>query len=436
MREVLRRSWNHTHRLGQTAQDGRRGLFRPNHTTAARSFPSGLDLTALNRAWHAVQVRHPALLSAWDPDGSDWFVDCCRPADLILLAQAVDPAAADVALKAECARPFDLEWGPAARLVVVPGGDGVRLALTVEHLVSDGWSLDLLVRDLAWHYRLERGSDRRPPPPVARSFQDVVRAQNDFVASASGRRLLDLEAARLRAVGAVPAMPVAGFTPAGTVRHECLGAVTRRVDGRLRAALQRLGRPYRLTALNVMNAALHQALHARSGGERVATTLSTANRNVVATHRTVGWFASKVVLVTEPAGRPDPVTYLPHFRDRFLDALDASRMPWPAVIARMDPASLGRNPQVPYVTFNGRSRSMRRIGGTGPTDPGEAGFGEPLPLSLRWHDAAIATFWDEDEDGVEVSIDVKLDWYDLASVAALWDVLEDRMTAWAGSVAG
>ncbi|MFB8167461.1 condensation domain-containing protein [Kitasatospora purpeofusca] len=429
MRETLRASWNHRHRLGQTREDAERGVFNPHHSTLPLVLHGTLDTAALNRAWHAVQRRHPALLSGFDADRALWHVGAAEPQDLRRLPAGADEEADRAAVREAVIEPFDLVDGPVARLVVLPRSpQETYFALVTEHMVSDGWSLNALIRDLAVLYGQEVGAAVPPLPPVELPFQEFVRRQNLAVDSPAGRAALARLAARLDGVGAIPAMPVEGFSGATGIRYEENEDFVRRLPGGLCRDLAAAARPLRMTGLNLMHAALHRALYERSGRPVVATTLSTANRELPGLTHTVGWFASKTVLASEPGRHPDPVGYLRHFRERILTTLDDSDLPWPALIDLMDPQALGRQATVPYVTFNARPLGMRRSVGEIEI-PGVRTA--PLRISNGWHDAAIATFWDEDEDGVTVNVMFKTDWYTAPDVLALWDAVEARLHRWA-----
>ncbi|MFD5467858.1 condensation domain-containing protein [Kitasatospora sp. NPDC127059] len=428
MRESMPVSWNQRHRLGQTLEDAGRGVFNPHHATLPLAFTGPLDLSALNRAWHALQRRHPVLLSGFDLDALVWHIGLADPVDIERLPTAGSADADLAALRAACAAPFDLERGPMARLLVVRRPDQeTHLALVIEHLVSDGWSLNVLMRDLSALYAVERDGSGLELPPVLLSHPDFVRRQNRLTDSPEGRQALDRLAAGLSGVGAIPAMPISGFSGASAVRYEEKDGFSRRLPIDVCRRLDTVARPLRMTALNLMHAALHRALFDLSGSASVATTLSTANRELPELHQTTGWLASKAVLISEPGSRPDPADYLRHFRRRMLDTLDHAHLPWPALIHRMDPDAVGRQSRVPYVTFNARPLGMRRTVGTVGMPGVEA---RPLPIAVGWHDASIATFWVEDEDGVTATVNFKTDWYARADVEALWDGVDTLLRTW------
>ncbi|MBP2227690.1 amino acid adenylation domain-containing protein [Azospirillum agricola] len=124
-----------------------------------------LDVAALRRALDALAARHPAL-RATALDGEGWRA--APPAPVPLPAHPVADAAAVTAwLAADLGRPFDLKAGPLLRAALLRRGDGHHaLALTVHHIVADGWSLGLMVSELSALYAAERHGRPAALPPA------------------------------------------------------------------------------------------------------------------------------------------------------------------------------------------------------------------------------------------------------------------------------
>jgi amino acid adenylation domain-containing protein len=106
-----------------------------------------LDEAALLRACAAVLARHPVLAMAVDDSGE---TPCLVPAAVpppVVRAPLTDTLVAD-----EMARAYDLLGGPLARFVLAGSGDRHLLLFTAHHLVFDGMSKEILVRELAAGY--------------------------------------------------------------------------------------------------------------------------------------------------------------------------------------------------------------------------------------------------------------------------------------------
>ncbi|MFB9474180.1 amino acid adenylation domain-containing protein [Nonomuraea salmonea] len=145
------------------------------HMPLALWFDGDLDVPALLGACEAMAARHPVLATAVAESGDGLrLVPAAEPS--VTVADLDDP---DRLIREESARPFDLEKGPLARFTLAPAGEGRHLLLVVaHHLVFDGISKDILVRDLAAAY----GSESLRPLPFTwqEPGEDVLAAAREF----------------------------------------------------------------------------------------------------------------------------------------------------------------------------------------------------------------------------------------------------------------
>ncbi|MEV4185768.1 condensation domain-containing protein, partial [Streptosporangium canum] len=129
--------------------------YRPGTTTytvpVAARLRGDLDADALRRALDEIVARHEALRTRFltTEDGTpELVVDGPRPAEL-RVTEAADLEAAVELLDAELATPFDLEHGPLFRTVLVRlAPDDHVLLIAAHHTVIDGWSSDVIIREL------------------------------------------------------------------------------------------------------------------------------------------------------------------------------------------------------------------------------------------------------------------------------------------------
>jgi hypothetical protein len=426
---VIAPSWSQRHRLGQIAAEAAGGRHNPHYTVLLLRLGRPLEDRALREAWRALQRRHPDLSCGFDRDRPAWHVGRpaapAEPIDVEVLEAGEDSAVA--ALRGAIVEPFDLAHGPLLRLVTGRAADGLRwLALVVEHLVSDAWSLGVLGRELASLYRAQ--VDRRTEPPAARSlpFREWVERQNAFLDGSEGRAAIDAVAAELEPVGPIPELPIEGFSGRTTIRPEAQGTITHRLDDRLYEALAPTARTARLSRVNLVHAALHVALAELSSRAWVATTMTTANRDLPEVEETPGWLASKVVVAT----RSDAADFLSHFRRRMIAALELATVPWPRMIAELEPDALGRYVDRPYVTFNAVTRRMNDAFDDSAFADVPA---EEVGFSVGGRDAAIATFWNEDAAGITATVQYKEDWYSREDVERLLAAVERVLGRWAAA---
>ncbi len=139
-----------------------------------------LDRDALRRALHRLAELHDALRCTVGRDGEQLFIGAQARLELAEHDLGdLDPATRDAELqrrlRVEADQPFDLENGPLARaLLLDTGADDAVLALSLHHIVCDGWSFDVLVRNLGRLYAQETGTPAEPAQ--ARDFTDLAQA--------------------------------------------------------------------------------------------------------------------------------------------------------------------------------------------------------------------------------------------------------------------
>ncbi|MFV2083597.1 non-ribosomal peptide synthetase [Micromonospora sp. LOL_021] len=159
------------------------------HMAVGVWFAAGLDQAALATACAAVVDRHPVLAAR--VDDSDGVPRLAPAADRPTLRRLTPPAGgadADRLIAAEIARRHDLRAGPLARFSLIPTADGDRhlLLITAHHLVFDGTSKDVLVRDLAAAYGAARaGRPAEPPAAPTGGYAGRAGAERDRVAAES-----------------------------------------------------------------------------------------------------------------------------------------------------------------------------------------------------------------------------------------------------------
>ncbi|MFG1759943.1 condensation domain-containing protein [Micromonospora echinofusca] len=259
-------------------------------------------------------------LSAPPADGSvvDWF----RGAVL----DVPDEAAAEREIDAIGRAPFDLTVGPPLRLQLIRLDERRhRLAVTVHHLVFDGWSMDLFVAELAALYRAGGDPEQAfsgPPPDYA-----------DYLARRDAGRSpdADVEFWSARLAGAPAAIPL----PSGRVRpvttDHAAARYTRVVPAGAVEPLRQLARSRRATMFILLKAACDVVL-SHYGGADVLTGVALAGRDHTESHGLIGYLARPVVLRSDLGGDPSFLTLLGAVRGDLLDAHEHPELPFDAVV--------------------------------------------------------------------------------------------------------
>ncbi|MGK5627296.1 condensation domain-containing protein, partial [Streptomyces sp. URMC 123] len=234
---------------------------------AAVTFHGPLDPGLLRRAWQAVVDRHTTLRSAFRWERLDKPVQVVRRTARIRLAEhdwsglpeESRRAREEQLLAQDRKGGFDLTEAPLIRLYLARlAADRHRFAFSLHHIIQDGWSTGIMLREVGAAYRaLSRGEEFSPPP--ARPFADYVRwlgRQDPAEAEAFWRRRLAgfTEPTRLLRAAAAP-------TGAGQEQHARL----RTLDAERTAAVTAAATGLRIT-LNTLLQAAWGVLLARYSG--------------------------------------------------------------------------------------------------------------------------------------------------------------------------
>ncbi|HKV13155.1 MAG TPA: amino acid adenylation domain-containing protein [Thermoanaerobaculia bacterium] len=320
-----------------------------------------LDLAVLAQALRRVAARHEILRTTFAATGgrprqviSPDAVFPLAEEDLRPLPEAAREAEAARRILAEASRPFDLARGPLARgLSLQVGEEDHWIVLTLHHIVSDGWSLGVLLRELGEIYAGLAGG--RPPalPGLPVQYADFALWQRDLLTG----EILEAQTAwwREQLAGAPPVLELPADRPrpaAQTFR----GAVRETVLPRpLAESLEALARRSDATLFMVLLAAFRALLHRYTGEEDVVVGSPIANRNRVEIEPLIGFFVNTLAL----RGRVDGETAFRELvgreRETALGAYAHQDLPFEKLVEELQPQrDLGHTPlfQVLFVLQN------------------------------------------------------------------------------------
>ncbi|MFC5770047.1 condensation domain-containing protein, partial [Thauera sinica] len=150
-----------------------------------------LDAAALAQALWRVQARHEALRTRFGVDGQGQPVQVIDGPDSALawhtedlsgLAGEAQDAALQASLGSEASAPFDLERGPLLRARLMRLGEGHHvLSLCMHHIISDGWSIGVLLDELSTQYGACVAGEDDPLPALAVQYADYAAWQRQWL---------------------------------------------------------------------------------------------------------------------------------------------------------------------------------------------------------------------------------------------------------------
>ncbi|MDR5835727.1 non-ribosomal peptide synthetase [Caballeronia sp. LZ034LL] len=255
-----------------------------------------LDTTALERALQAVVARHDALRLRFEPHPEGWLqeVSATVPADLLkqhdLRDHASDWRAALTAQAQHAQRQLDPQAGRVLQATYFRTPESGRLLLVIHHLVVDGVSWRILLRDIETAYGAAR-ANREPVVEAATPWSAWVVTQRESITDEKLQAALPAWLDVLRDARRTLA-PAQGTTATSRV-------LDWRLDAAATDALRRAApRAYRLGIDELLLAALTRAMTTVFGGAGALIALEghgrdAAARDDVDLSRTVGWFTTR-----------------------------------------------------------------------------------------------------------------------------------------------
>lgn len=306
-----------------------------------------LDVPALQRALDDILCHHPALRATFDlaagrPVQRIGAQVRLRMLELSHLAGSERLAAGIAHATHEARRPFDLRTGPAFRpSLATLGAEDHLLSLVAHHIVSDGPTVVLLVRDLAEAYGFHSGRAARPRLVSPHSYAAYCHRSNRPDSATRTRLQRDLAYWRDQLHGADPTVELLTDRPRPVVRSRSGDGIVVDLPDDLVVAARRLCAECGVSMF-VLLLASFRALLAQQTGQHdllIATTVSRRTRPEL--RRLIGYFVNPV-LVRTPLRPAMPFTeLLAAERRSTLGALSHAAVPFAQVVRALRPPRVG-----------------------------------------------------------------------------------------------
>ncbi len=297
-----------------------------------------LDAGVLQRTLDAVIARHEVLRTNY-PSVEGQATVSIRPVlhlplPVIDVSGAPDPAGAAQALGAALLHaPFDIAAEPLLRAALYRiGPERHLLCVSLHHLVTDAWSIGILVGDM-FHCYDALAAGRTPDPPSGQlTYVDYAHWQRDHL---GGARLADqLAHWKQRLAGAEPvALPV--DRPRSQRRSSAGAFAPLPLSDALVDALTALGARQGATLFMVMLAAFDVLLHRHTGAADLVVGVPVANRNRLASESLMGSLVNTLALRVGVDPDGDFTQLLAQVRETALDAFANQDLPFERLVAEL-----------------------------------------------------------------------------------------------------
>ncbi|MEU7279573.1 amino acid adenylation domain-containing protein [Streptomyces sp. NPDC045431] len=318
---------------------------------AAFTVRGPFDVAAFRRALDALVARHEALRTVFRmSEGAPVQIVASAGRAAVRAETGVPVGEADARIRAEAARPFDTAAGPLLRATVYALDDGShRVLLVAHHLVCDGWSLQVLLRDLSAAYEAEvKGvPDVLPEPPL--QYPDYAAWQRERMEGGAYDRAVAHWAEQLRGAPGTVALPL--DRPRAAVRSAAGGSVRFRIGAAVRERLAAVARTRGATPFMGLFAVYAAFLGRLSGREDLVIGFPVSGRDRPELQETVGMLTNTLALRVDLSGDPSYGELVARLRERLVAGRPYEDAPFEAVVDAVAPARETSHDPVVQVVF-------------------------------------------------------------------------------------
>jgi amino acid adenylation domain-containing protein len=316
---------------------------------AAYNLPGALRLSgkldggALERSASEIVHRHEALRTTFRTIQGDpvQIVHPAAPVRIPILDLSGMPAGPREdhlrkVLSAEALRSFDLESGPLLRLLLARLGEEEHvLFFNLHHVVSDGWSVGVLVRELTTLYGAAARGETASLPALPVQYADFSVWQRQWLQG----EVLEAQLAywRARLTGAPEVLSLATDKPRPPVQTYRGATLGRVVPAELTESLRRLSRGASATLFTTLLAGFKGLLQRHGAGDDIVVGTNVASRDQIEVEGLIGFFVNSLVLRTALDAEPTFLELTGRVRETMLGAFAHQELPFDRVVEELQP---------------------------------------------------------------------------------------------------
>jgi amino acid adenylation domain-containing protein len=368
--------------------------------TALISLEGELDVSSLSSALREMVLRHETLRTTFrSVEGTPEQV-IAREGEVDFVLRPLDDVESgsranelERLARVESERPFDLERGPLARFVLARlSPEEHLLVVTMHHIISDGWSVYNLMREVAALYHGFHQGVAPALPSLPIQYADFARWQRRWIQSAEFERQLDYWK---RQLAHLPTLDLPADRARPPVQRFRGSNLPISIPGELSAGLRRLARENGVTLFTTLLAAFNVLITRYTQQTDVVVGTPVAARSRTETENLIGFIVNVLVLRIDTSGPPTFREHLQRVHQVSIEAFSHQDLPFEKLVEEIKPErDLSRNPlfQVAFTVQNMPEPviELPRLRMSPPTLPGFT-FAEPgvgtsrTRVDMEWH---------------------------------------------------
>ncbi|HEV7991817.1 MAG TPA: amino acid adenylation domain-containing protein [Gemmatimonadaceae bacterium] len=382
-----------------------------------RRLVGAVDVEALRRAFDRLIARHEILRTtyAFHAEHAVQVVNPPRPVDLLFidlrsLPQAEREAeAARIALE-NARKPFDLARDQILRVALLQLDEREHvLHIDSHHIAFDGWSRDILFRELSALYREALDGTPAALPDLPIQYADYAIFEREHLAGDRLEMLLAYWREQLGDAELVLELPTDFPRPV----VPGVGGITERItiEPALLDRVKALGRAHDATLYMTLLGAYATVLHRYTGQRDVLVGSPSAGRSRAETEGLIGYFANTMVQRARFASDPTFAELLDQIRESALGAYDHQEIPFEKLVLELQKGQQLSHSPLFQVVFT-------MLGGGGDGGPTHVGDAELAPFGVEDGTTKfdLTLFMSERDGALTLTLRARSDLYTAASV--------------------
>ncbi|HEY9225248.1 MAG TPA: condensation domain-containing protein, partial [Gemmatimonadaceae bacterium] len=304
---------------------------------AGVDIPASVDESVLRKSLIQLALRHSVLRTVFvETDGvpSQVVTDTLpqlRVADLREMPAETRDEESRRVRDEEVARPFDLAAAPLIRALLIRLTDTHSLfVLTIHHVIADGWSLSLIVKELGELYEAIQSGREPRLPELAIQYADYAYSERRWFEETGEQAHGQYWKEKLS--GTLASLDLPTDRPRDRITSSRGGSVQFTFPAELAERLRALGRGSGVTFFTTLLTVFKTMLYRYSGQPDVIVGTAVANRTRVELESLIGMFVSTLVLRSDLSGDPSAQELLRRVHETVLDALEHQDYPFEKLV--------------------------------------------------------------------------------------------------------
>ncbi len=321
-----------------------------------------LNLDLVSDVFRTILMRHEILRTVYIENDGEVQQEIChidrvnfniRVEDLSDLNGNVLEEQVRTLIEADITSPFNLSEELMLRVSYINKGSGAGILLfNMHHIASDGWSMEVLVKEFFELYYAYSQQKANPLPELELQYMDYACWQREYLEGEVFESQLDYWKQQLNELPAVHSLPLDYARP--TVKQHQGAMVAGELSDTIAQRLLLLAKSYQLTPFMLLHGALCMLLSRHSNSQDIVIGTPVANRLQAELEPLIGFFVNTLVLRVD-TDHKDLSAYLAHVRQVHLSAQAHQDIPFEQLVEQLKiPRSNAHSPlfQIMMITEN------------------------------------------------------------------------------------